>query len=80
MVQFKLQVFVAFVLAAGAMIAPVVALPVTLLVENRSVLYVVIGDYYLLIVVYCSVELNARDDSDMFERDTPAVLQRREPE
>ena len=62
MVQIKLSV--AFVLAA-AVIAPVFSLPVTL--ENRSVLYGVINDYFLLIV-YHSAELNARDDFEMFER------------
>jgi len=63
MVQIKFSV--AFVLAAAS-ISSVVALPVTL--NNGSVLYGVIDDYFLLIV-YRSAELNARDDSEMFERD-----------
>ena len=34
-----------------------------------SFIYLVLDDYFLLIVtVYCSSELNARDDSEMFER------------
>ena len=63
MVQIKISV--AFVLVATA-IAPVVASPVSTL-KNGSVLYDVIDDYFFLIV-YCSAELNARDDSEMLER------------
>ena len=65
MVQIKISV--AFVLATVATaIAPVVASPVSTL-KNGSVLYDVIDDYFFLIV-YCSAELNARDDSEMLER------------
>ena len=63
MVQIKISV--AFVLVATA-IAPVVASPVSTL-KNGSVLYDVIDDYFFLIV-YCSAELNAHDDSEMLER------------
>ena len=62
MVQIKLTIALAL---AAAVIAPVAALPVTL--ENGSVLYGAIADYFFLIL-YRSAELNTRDDSEMFER------------
>ena len=64
MVQIKLTIALAL---AAAVIAPVAALPVTLALENGSVLYGAIADYFFLIL-YRSAELNTRDDSEMFER------------